>query len=85
MTLQVAIETPVEEASIELFSKGLQAFTGVGAEHDLVEAHKWFNIAAMRGNREALFRRRELADMMTQSQVAAAQKAAREWLERPAH
>lgn len=82
MTLQAVIETPVSEEPTELFSRGLQAFTGVGADHDLVEAHKWFNIAAMRGNGDALARRRELADMMTQSQVAAAQKAAREWLNR---
>jgi uncharacterized protein len=80
MTPQIAIETPASDEHVDLFSKGLSAFTGVGADHDLVEAHKWFNIAAMRGSREAMTRRRELADMMTQSQVAAAQKAAREWL-----
>jgi uncharacterized protein len=82
MTLQAVMETPVLDETGELFSKGLNAFTGVGCEADLVEAHKWFNIAAMRGNRDALNRRRELADMMTQSQVAAAQRAAREWISR---
>jgi hypothetical protein len=85
MTLQATIEAPAAQEAGDLFSRGLQAFTGVGADHDLVEAHKWFNIAAMQGSREALSRRRELADLMTQSQVAAAQKAAREWLDRAAH
>lgn len=45
-----------------------------------VEAHKWFNIAAMRGNAEAARLRRELADEMSAAEIAAAQRAAREWI-----
>jgi uncharacterized protein len=63
-----------------LFELGLSHATGVGADVDYVEAHKWFNIAALRGNCEAKARRQELTTMMTQSQVSAAQRAAREWL-----
>lgn len=68
-----------------LFDLGLSYATGVGAEIDYVEAHKWFNIAALRGDCEAKLRRQELTEMMTQSQVFAAQRAAREWLLRATH
>lgn len=68
-----------------LFELGLSHATGVGAEVDYVEAHKWFNIAALRGDCEAKQRRQELTAMMTQSQVSAAQRAAREWLLRAAN
>ena len=33
------------------FRLGLMHANGRGAEPDFVEAHKWFNIAAMRGDR----------------------------------
>lgn len=56
--------------------------TGVGAEFDIVEAHKWFNIAAARGEGEARSRRQELTELMSASQIAAAQRAARQWLSR---
>jgi uncharacterized protein len=47
---------------------------------DRVNAHKWFNLAATRGNLEAARCRQELAGEMTQAEVFAAQRAAREWL-----
>jgi len=47
---------------------------------DKVTAHKWFNLAAARGNRDATRLRRELADEMSEAEVATAQRAAREWL-----
>ncbi len=61
-------------------SLGIQYATGKGVEHDLVAAHKWLNIAAIRGNRQALQHRREIAAEMTQEQIAAALKQARAWL-----
>jgi hypothetical protein len=45
-----------------------------------VEAHKWFNISAARGNTDAARLRREIAAEMSPSEIAAAQRAAREWL-----
>jgi len=63
-----------------LFELGLLYATGLDVEVDLVVAHKWFNLASLRGNRAALARRIELAREMTASQVAQAQKLAREWL-----
>jgi TPR repeat protein len=76
-------ETTIAET--HLFELGLSHATGVGAELDYVEAHKWFNIAALRGNLAAKERRQELTTIMTQSQVSAAQRAAREWLLRAAN
>jgi hypothetical protein len=43
-------------------------------------AHKWFNLAAMRGNEDAARLRREIADQMSEDEIAAAQRAARAWL-----
>jgi uncharacterized protein len=83
---QTVTPTATPEVSEEnLFELGLSHATGVGAEVDYVEAHKWFNIAALRGDAEAKQRRQELTSMMTQSQVSAAQRAAREWLMRTAN
>ena len=62
------------------FRLGLMHANGRGAEPDYVEAHKWFNIAAMRGDARAVGYRRELSEEMTGDQIAAAQRAAREWL-----
>jgi TPR repeat protein len=47
---------------------------------DRVAAHKWFNLAAARGNRKAVEHRREIAAEMSPAEIAAAQRAAREWL-----
>jgi TPR repeat protein len=53
---------------------------GRDVEINLVEAHKWFNLAAMRGNDDAKAYRLELSREMTKKEIAAAQKSAREWL-----
>ena len=67
-------------ASQELFELGLTYSTGRDVEQDLVNAHKWFNLAALKGSREALQYRLEIAQEMTEQQIAVAQKRAREWL-----
>ncbi|MGL4324153.1 MAG: hypothetical protein ACRCTD_08930 [Beijerinckiaceae bacterium] len=59
---------------------GLACAAGRDGTPDLVEAHKWLNIAAMRGCREAIARRAELACEMQAAEIANAQRAAREWL-----
>jgi len=63
-----------------LFELGLSYCTGRDGTIDLVEAHKWFNIAAMRGNDEAKRYRLELARDMTRAEITQAQRLAREWL-----
>ena len=52
---------------------------GLGAPQDYVEAHKWFNLAASRGEAAALEERDALAAKMTPQQVQAAQALARSW------
>ena len=63
-----------------LFELGLSACSGRSGSVDLVEAHKWFNLAAMRGNEEAKRYRLDISNDMTKLEIAAAQKAARAWL-----
>jgi TPR repeat protein len=64
----------------ECFTLGMINSAGAGVAVDLVEAHKWFNIAAMRGHRDAAQLRREIADQMSDSEIGSAQRAARDWL-----
>src|SRR6188472_1061552 len=51
-----------------------------GVASDLVEAHKWFNLAAAAGYEEATWCRAELSEEMTAREIAEAQRRAREWL-----
>ena len=77
------VETAAEGGTPDaLFELGLMYCSGRDCSVDLVSAHKWFNLAALRGNDEAKRYRLELAREMSKAQVAAAQKLAREWLTR---
>lgn len=51
-----------------------------GVDIDLIEAHKWFNIAAANGSDGAAACRTEIAEDMTAREIIAAQKMARAWL-----
>lgn len=51
-----------------------------GVAIDLVEAHKWFNLAATQGHDEAALCRADIADEMTAREIAEAQRRAREWI-----
>jgi uncharacterized protein len=64
----------------DLYKLGLIYATGQGGSIDLVQAHMWFNLAAVRGSDAAKECRRELADQMSKDEVAQAQKRAREWM-----
>jgi TPR repeat protein len=63
-----------------LFELGLAYCSGRDGVVDLVEAHKWFNLAALRGNNDAKRYRSELAGEMTRAEIGQAQRRAREWL-----
>ncbi|MEM7690695.1 MAG: hypothetical protein AAF291_16905 [Pseudomonadota bacterium] len=64
-----------------LFDLGVVYSTGShGVTCDLVEAHKWFNIAASRGHEDAAFCRADVSDEMTAREIAEAQRRARQWL-----
>ena len=64
------------------FERGLAFSVGRLGRVVLVEAHKWFNIAAARGDRVAARHREELAVEMSRHEIAAALRAAREWISR---
>lgn len=51
-----------------------------GVDCDLIEAHKWFNLAAASGHSEAALCRADISDEMTAREIAEAQRRAREWL-----
>ena len=63
-----------------LFELGLRYCAGREVDMDLVEAHKWFNLAALRGNAEARRYRAEVASELSKAEISRAQRMAREWL-----
>ena len=62
------------------YQLGMMYSSGSTVAADYVSAHKWFNLAAMRGNKDAIPLRREIAEQMSESEIALAQRAARDWL-----
>ena len=65
-----------------LFDLGIAYSTGSGdVEVDLIEAHKWFNLAALNGSEEAMMCRADISDDMTAREIAEAQRQARSWLQ----
>jgi TPR repeat protein len=80
MNLDNATLGQANASSDVLFQLGMMYSTGSSVPADYVSAHKWFNLAAMRGNEDATRLRREIAEQMSESEIAAAQRAARDWL-----
>jgi uncharacterized protein len=72
--------TPREDAGRAFLELGIHCTTGAAVPVDLVSAHKWFNLAALRGSQEAIRLRREIAAEMTRQEITTAQRAAREWI-----
>ena len=63
------------------FDLGVAYSTGShGVECDLIEAHKWFNLAAVAGHGEAQLCRADISEEMTAREIAEAQRRAREWI-----
>lgn len=64
-----------------LFELGVSYSTGRGGIFvDLIEAHKWFNLAALSGSIRGQECRAEIALEMTAREIAEAQRQARSWL-----
>lgn len=61
---------------------GIMFEDGDGLVQDYVRAHMWLNLAGANGNEEARRSRDRIASQLTQSQIAAAQKLAREGWEK---
>jgi TPR repeat protein len=63
-----------------LFDLGMLYASGRSGPVDLVAAHKWFNLAAVRGRADAIQLRREVAELMSEVEIAIAQREARAWI-----
>ena len=74
--------TPVQASAIPdvLFERGLYWASGRSGVVNLVAAHKWFNLAALKGRADAIQQRREVAAMMSEVEIAMAQREARAWM-----
>jgi uncharacterized protein len=73
---------PVEATAIPdaLFERGLYWASGRSGVVNLVAAHKWFNLAALKGRSDAIALRREVAEQMSDEEIATAQREARAWM-----
>jgi TPR repeat protein len=64
----------------DCFARGIDYSSGREVEINMIEAHKWFNIAASRGHKGGAEMRREVAALMSDTEIGQAQRAARDWL-----
>lgn len=79
------IESRIADAAMgdsnALFELGVAYSTGADGVHvDLIEAHKWFNLAALHGSEQGMVSRAEISEEMTAREIAEAQREARSWL-----
>jgi len=81
-TIDIETATPVAATAIPdvLFERGLYWASGRSGVVNLIAAHKWFNLAAMKGRSDAIAMRREVAELMSEIEIAAAQREARAWI-----
>jgi TPR repeat protein len=63
-----------------LFELGMMYATGRDCDADIVAAHKWFNIAAIKGSSRAAELRAELSATMSKQDIVKALREAREWM-----
>ena len=80
--LNLDAATPVETGANGdvLFDLGMLYSSGRSGLVDLVAAHKWFNLAALKGRVDAIRLRREVAEIMSDLEIATAQREARAWM-----
>lgn len=81
-TFDLDMATPVDATAMSdvLFERGLYWASGRSGVVNLVAAHKWFNLAALKGRHDAIALRREVAEMMSDLEIATAQREARAWM-----
>ena len=79
--MESRLQDAAEGDADALYELGVAYSTGSGGLHiDLIEAHKWFNLAALNGDRRGQECRAEIAEEMTAREIAEAQRQARAWL-----
>ncbi len=59
---------------------GAMYLTGIGVPRDYVQAHMWFDLAMQRKDRAAAKNMRFVMKKMSQDQIAAARKLAKDWM-----
>lgn len=74
------VSMPLADDAETFLGLGLKYCAGQGVPLDMIEAHKWFNIAALRGSQAAKDYRQEISREMTRADIGRAQRRAREWL-----
>lgn len=62
-----------------LYEIGLNYATGHGVVRNLVEAHKWFNLATIHGSKRAAIDRDDLVRELSGGEIRQALQLAREW------
>lgn len=68
---------PFTSTADAIFELGMKYCSGTGVAQNLIEAHKWFNIAAMKGSDSARRYRLDIAAEMSAEDIAEAQRKAR--------
>jgi uncharacterized protein len=79
-TLNNEVQLPLSASADEFLAIGMKYCLGRGVEQSYVTAHKWFNIAAMKGSDTAKNYRCEIAAEMSASDIAEAQRQARAFI-----
>ena len=79
-TPNVEVNEGAAVTSGALLQLGIMYSLGREVDRDLVAAHKWFNLAALRGNECAKQYRRDISSEMSAEEIAQAQRDARKWL-----
>jgi len=80
-TFDLETATPIDASALSdvLFERGIYWASGRSGIVDLVAAHKWFNLAALKGRKDAVALRQEVAGQMAEAEISAAQREARAW------
>lgn len=79
-SLEHAVPVEAADSADALFDLGMLYASGRVGFIDLVSAHKWFNLAAVKGRPDAIVHRREVAELMSEGEIARAQREARAWM-----
>ena len=81
-TIDIETAIPVAATAIPdvLFERGLYWASGRSGVVNFIAAHKWFNLAALKGRVDAIAMRREVAEQMSEIEIATAQREARAWM-----
>jgi uncharacterized protein len=81
MNTEMAVNFDPKTTSADaLFELGMKYCLGREVAQSYIEAHKWFNIAALKGNDAAKFYRSDISREMSATDIAEAQRQARSML-----